>query len=231
MQERDRTSYREQRRKEQGKAARDAKDGPDDGMFFGSSPQEKKERRETKDPRKIDLKSLNLNAIDREKYDAPPQVGQTVKLIDLALDPDAFKPTKATHPADVKKGPPPPPQRSPQSKGPMPPRSRPPQAPPAGSQRPPARGAQPPGRPPGAPPPPRASQAPAGRPPQPRPPARPLSPAPKGVQPRPLKPPPPGQPPRPQRPTPKPSASPRPPQPGLRNPRPPQQRPGGGKGR
>ncbi len=88
QQDRDYGDYRNQRRKEQKKIARAMQDAAeDDGMFFGASPKQKSDLRETVDKRKrgVDLSKLDLNALDRDKYNAPEKVGKSLRLIDMAM--------------------------------------------------------------------------------------------------------------------------------------------------
>lgn len=63
----------------------------DGQFFFGPSPTKKREMRRTKEERRgIDpIKDLDLNAAPRK---APKQVGQNVRLIDLAMDDEKFRP-------------------------------------------------------------------------------------------------------------------------------------------
>ena len=67
------------------------------GMFFGASPTEREDLRETKDAKKLKLSDLNLNAaIDRDSLNAPEKVGDNLRLIDMAMGVDAFTPDKKT---------------------------------------------------------------------------------------------------------------------------------------
>lgn len=64
----------------------------EDGQyFFGPSPTKKREMRRTKEDRRgIDpIKDLDLNAAPRK---APKQIGTNVRLIDLAMDDEQFRP-------------------------------------------------------------------------------------------------------------------------------------------
>ena len=102
---RDRSSYKEQRRDRDGDAARK---GPEDGgMFFGASPSEKKALRKTKDPKKLKLVELNLDAVDRDKFNAPEKIGEGMRLIDIAMS-DDDQPTRRA-PRPTRGDPPPPP--------------------------------------------------------------------------------------------------------------------------
>src|SRR5688572_3810567 len=60
-------------------------DKKDDGLFFGASPEQKKDLKQTEKPKGVDMKSLDFNALDRDKYNAPEKVGESVRLIDLAM--------------------------------------------------------------------------------------------------------------------------------------------------
>lgn len=57
----------------------------DQPLFFGSSPDEKKARRHTPEARTVKLSDLDMNAVDRSKFDAPEKVGETIDLIDIAM--------------------------------------------------------------------------------------------------------------------------------------------------
>lgn len=57
----------------------------DQPLFFGSSPDEKKALRHTPERRPVKLDELDMNAVDRSKFDAPEKVGETIDLIDIAL--------------------------------------------------------------------------------------------------------------------------------------------------
>jgi len=81
MPSKDGGDYRQARRKDAAKG----KPPEDEGMFFGASPQQKKELRETKDTRGINLDDLNLDALDREKFGAGEKVGESMRLIDMAM--------------------------------------------------------------------------------------------------------------------------------------------------
>ncbi|RMG11663.1 MAG: hypothetical protein D6731_15160, partial [Planctomycetota bacterium] len=116
---RDRSSYKEQRRRE--KPRSDPQQAEDDGVFFGTSPLQKKELRETHDPKKLKVDALDLNALDREKYHAPKKVGKTLRLIDMAMSDSGPHPAlkrpqgkaPARPPACRTPGPPPPTNRAP----------------------------------------------------------------------------------------------------------------------
>lgn len=93
---RDRGSYKEQRRDRDGDAAR--KGPEDEEMFFGASPTEKKALRKTKDPKKLKLVELNLDAVDRDKFNAPEKVGEGMRLIDIAMSDDDQPTRRAPRP-------------------------------------------------------------------------------------------------------------------------------------
>ncbi|MDF1662897.1 MAG: hypothetical protein P1V97_14065 [Planctomycetota bacterium] len=76
----------------------------EDGQyFFGPSPTKKREMRRTKDDRPgIDpIKDLDLNAAPRR---APKQVGKNVRLIDLAMDDQQFRPPASEKSAENSSG-------------------------------------------------------------------------------------------------------------------------------
>ena len=60
-------------------------------MFFGASPTERKDLRETKDKKGIRLDDLDLHAADEREQ---PKIGENVRLIDMAMDVEAFAPDK-----------------------------------------------------------------------------------------------------------------------------------------
>jgi hypothetical protein len=68
----------------------------EDDMFFGTSPKLKKALRKTTDNKKIDLDEMEdkQRAIELDK-EGTAKVGKVVKLIDLAMGDDEFKPKKA----------------------------------------------------------------------------------------------------------------------------------------
>lgn len=145
-------------------------------MFFGTHPTERKELRESDEPKKIKLSDLDMNAaIDREKLGAPEQVGETFKLIDVAMGtaPGKRPPPQARRPGPPQARPnqrPGPARPAPQGQRPAPPSARRPApgpARPAPARPAPARPAQ--GQRPGP-----ARPAPKGPPPGPprRPPPR-----------------------------------------------------------
>lgn len=80
----DPNSYREDRRRLAGKLASRLGKGAK-RMFFGASPAEKKALRVTKEPKKTKLSELDMNQLDRSKFDAPKKVGETIDLIDIAM--------------------------------------------------------------------------------------------------------------------------------------------------
>jgi len=69
-------------------------DNKDDGLFFGTSPTEKKDLRETPEVKKVDLRSLDFDSLDRSKYDAPEKVGESLRLIDMAMGKEPAPPPK-----------------------------------------------------------------------------------------------------------------------------------------
>ena len=83
----ERGSYRRERRNEAGKAARKLKDGEQETMFFGASPTQRQELRQTEDKKGIRVdRDLDMNAaMDRGKLGAPKKVGDNVRLIDIAM--------------------------------------------------------------------------------------------------------------------------------------------------
>ncbi|MCA8925213.1 MAG: hypothetical protein KDD82_25610, partial [Planctomycetes bacterium] len=94
---RDRGSYKEQRRDRDGEAARESPE--DEDMFFGASPSEKAALRQTKEPKKMKLAELNLNAVDRDKLGAPEKVGENMRLIDIAMSDTDPPPAPRPRPA------------------------------------------------------------------------------------------------------------------------------------
>ncbi|MCA8921000.1 MAG: hypothetical protein KDD82_04280, partial [Planctomycetes bacterium] len=78
----DGADYRQARRRD---TASQGKPPEDEGLFFGASPQQKKELRETKEKRAISLDDLDLDALDRERFGAGEKVGQSMRLIDMAI--------------------------------------------------------------------------------------------------------------------------------------------------
>jgi len=84
-------------RRPQDPKGRAGKGKGDGGMFFGASPTEREDLRETKDKKKLKLSDLNLNAaIDRDSLNAPEKVGDNLRLIDMAMGVDSFVPDKKT---------------------------------------------------------------------------------------------------------------------------------------
>ena len=75
---------------------------PDEGMFFGASPTERADLRETKDAKKLKLSDLDMNAA-LGRGDAPEKVGKTMSLMDMAMGNDEFAPGAKKGPAGKKR--------------------------------------------------------------------------------------------------------------------------------
>jgi hypothetical protein len=80
-------TYRDDRRKSGGRIASSLKDAGRKAAraFFGASPSQKKKLRKTVDKRGVKLNQLDLDGLDRSKFNAPEKVGESVKLIDIAM--------------------------------------------------------------------------------------------------------------------------------------------------
>lgn len=134
----ERGTYRDDRRKSAGRLASSIRNAGSRAAraFFGASPAQKKRLRKTVDKRGIKVGDLDMNALDRGRFNAPDKVGESVRLIDIAMGnaPDGPAPGLVASP-------PPPPASTP-SAAPAPTRRPPPRLP----ERParPARGGPPP---------------------------------------------------------------------------------------
>ncbi len=117
----ERGTYRHDRRQAAGRVASSIKHAGARAarMFFGASPQQKKKLRKTVDKRGVKLDDLNVNALDRSKFHAPEKVGESVRLIDIAMGnapdgpaPDVLPapPASPTEPARPTRRQPPPPR-------------------------------------------------------------------------------------------------------------------------
>lgn len=77
--------YKNQRHHEGRKLTDGLQKAADDGMFFGASPTERKDLRQTKEKKSFKVEDLDLNALDRDAFGAEKKVGETLRLIDMAM--------------------------------------------------------------------------------------------------------------------------------------------------
>lgn len=129
----ERGTYRDDRRKSAGRLASSIRNAGSRAAraFFGASPAQKKRLRKTVDKRGVKVGDLDMNALDRGRFNAPEKVGESVRLIDIAMGnaPDGPAPGLVAPPTP-----------------PAPPTSK-PEAPPAPTRRPPPRLPERPARP------------------------------------------------------------------------------------
>lgn len=80
-------TYRDDRRRAGGRIASSLRGAGKKAAraFFGASPTQKKKLRKTVDKRGVKLNQLDLDGLDRSKFNAPEKVGESVKLIDIAM--------------------------------------------------------------------------------------------------------------------------------------------------
>ncbi|MCO5165227.1 MAG: hypothetical protein M9894_02510 [Planctomycetes bacterium] len=131
----ERGTYRDDRRRAAGRLASSIKSAGSRAAraFFGASPAQKKRLRKTVDKRGVKVGDLDMNALDRSRFNAPDKVGESVRLIDIAMGkaPDGPAPDLAppspppapeapARPAPRRPAPPPRPTRERERRGPPP---------------------------------------------------------------------------------------------------------------